>query len=211
MTMSAADTSSHRRFFVRALGGMIEAWAGPVRVHHVSSAGALGPPGGTNRFATRGTPYSDIKALEEEALAELVDDAVVYRVSSVFGAPRPGARAGAIGVLVENSLRGHETLLYARSTTMRNYLHAADVAEVILRNRAVASEPVVLVTAARSHTMYEVISLVGQVTRRPVPICYRPPANDHDMVFDPRQRSPLVPERSLLSGIKLVYDGILAR
>ncbi len=190
---------------------MIEAWAGPVRVHHVSSAGALGPPGGTDRFATGDTPYAELKALEEEALTELVDSSVVYRVSSVFGAPRPGARAGAIGVLVENSLRGRETHIYARSTTMRNYLHAADVAEAILRNRAVDSDESVLVTASRSHPMYEVISLVGQVTRRPVPICYRPPANDHDMVFDPRLRSPLVPERSLLSGIKLVYDGILAR
>ena len=152
-----------------------------------------------------------LKSSEEEELARLGVSHVVYRISSTYGTPRPGARSGAIGLLVENSLRGRETQLYARSTTMRNYVHARDVAEAVVRNVVLSSDEPVLLAAKRSHPMYEVIAQVGQMTRHPVPICYRPPSNDHDMVFDPKQVSSLLPERSLASGIRLVFDGILAR
>ena len=33
----------------------------------------------------------------------------------------------------------------------------------------------------------------------------------HSVVFDPREASPLLPQRSLVSGIRLVHDAILTR
>ena len=210
MALDTLDLADHAARFRTQIASLADACPAPPRVHYLSSAGALGPPGGTDRFEVGHIPYAHLKQAEEEVLAELGLDHVVYRISSVFGTPRPGARSGAIGLLVENSIRGRETLLYARSTTMRNYTHARDVAEAIVRNTGLDDPGPVLLAAKRSHPMFEVIAQVGQLTRRPVPICYRPPSNDHDMVFDPAAVSPLLPERSLTSGIRLVVDGVLA-
>ena len=210
MALRDLDLDQHLERFRTQVGGMIDACPSPPRVHYLSSAGALGPPGGTDRFEVGHIPYAHLKRGEEDELARLGVEHVVYRISSVYGTPRPGARSGAIGLLVENAIRGRETLLYARSTTMRNYAHARDVAVAIVRNSMLDSNEPVLLAAKRSHPMFEVIAQVGQLTRRPVPICYRPPSNDHDMVFDPKHVSPLLPERSLGSGIRLVVDGVLA-
>ncbi len=212
MTLDENTLVDRRRAFDTQLSGVLAACSSrAVRVHYLSSAGALGPPGGTTRFETGTVPYAHLKAAEEDALERLDVDHVVYRISSTYGTPRPGSRSGAIGVLVENALRGRETLLYARSTTMRNYVHASDVAEAIVRNLDTESSASQLLAAKRSHPMFEVIGQVERLTRHPVAICYRPPTNDHDMVFDPRQTSPLLPERSLESGIRMVIDGILAQ
>lgn len=199
--------------FRAGVGGLVEAARAiaPTTLHLISSAGALGAPLSDNRFELIDSPYRRLKAAEEFVVGELHDDVRIHRVSSVFAAPRGAARTGVIGMLVANALRGSETPLFARTVTMRNYLHADDVAEAIVRATSEDDRSPTLIAARRSHAMNEVVATVRNVVRRPVPINYRPPVNDHDMVFDPRAVSPLVPQRPLAAGVRLVYDAIVGR
>jgi len=199
--------------FRHAVSGVLAASTAvaPTRIHLISSAGALGSPFGSNRFELVDSPYRRMKLNEETTLQELHDDVRIHRVSSVYAAPRASARAGVVGLLVANALRAVETPLFARTVTMRNYLHADDVAEALARAVAEADTSPTLIAARRSHAMNEVVATVRNVVRRPVPINYRPPVNDHDMVFDARSVSTLVPQRSLSAGVRLVYDDIVGR
>lgn len=210
---SEVDEQRTVESFRARVGGLIAAAAAvaPTRVHLVSSAGALGSPSGENRFELLDSPYRRLKFAEEVALGELHDDVRIHRVSSVFAAPSGSSRTGVIGMLVANALKGLETPLFARTVTMRNYLHADDVAEAIVRATGEDDNSPTLIAATRSHAMNEVVATVRKVVRRPVPINYRPPVNDHDMVFDSRAVSPLVPQRPLAAGVRLVYDSIVGR
>ncbi len=197
--------------FAAQTGSALDAAEGrPVRLHHLSSAGALGPPSGRSRFAVGDTPYAARKSGEEDIVSR-TGVGRIHRVSSVFGTPERARRSGVIGLMVDNALKARETQLFARTTTMRNYLHASDVAEALVRSFTTPGLDPILLAANRSHPMSEVVAQVSHVVRRPVPIAYRPPANAHDMVFDPREASPLLPQRSLVSGIRLVHDAILTR
>ncbi|MGI9607914.1 MAG: NAD-dependent epimerase/dehydratase family protein [Acidimicrobiales bacterium] len=211
MELDNFDAAAHRDHFRSELGSVLDACGrGDTRVHYMSSAGALGPPHGTDRFRVGDGPYAEWKALEESCGAEIAARWRVYRVSSVYGTPRGSSRSGVIGALVKNALLGRETPLFARTSTMRNYIHAIDVAEAVVRGieqpGATDSE---LVAAPRSHAISEVLAEVERVVRRTVPVAFRPPANDHDMVFDPLTISSLVPQRSLGAGIRLVHEGVV--
>lgn len=210
---SEMDEDEATEAFRFRLGGLVEAAReiAPTTLHLISSAGALGAPAGENRFELVDSAYRRLKLAEETAANDLHEDVRIHRVSSVFAAPRGTARTGVIGMLVANALRGTETPLFARTVTMRNYLHADDVAEAIVRAIGEDDDSPTLIAARRSHAMNEVVATVRNVVRRPVPINYRPPVNDHDMVFDPRAVSPLVPQRPLAAGVRLVYDSIVGR
>ena len=180
----------------------------PVRIHLVSSAGALGCPSGDRRFETVDSPYKAVKAAEEDIVRSLDVPVQIHRVTSVFGSRSHTGRAGLVGVLLANALRRQETALFARTTTMRNYIHADDVGETLVRAVLGTSTETTLIAAKRSHAMNEVVATAQQILRRPIPVSYRPPKNHHDMVFSPRVVSPLVPERSLSAGMRLVNDAL---
>lgn len=187
---------------------------GPVRLHLVSSAGALGCPSGDRRFETLESPYKAIKAAEELIVARQDIPVHMYRVTSVFGAKSSSGRSGLIGALLTNALRREETALFARTTTMRNYIHADDVGEAIVRSVLSPPQPhpttMALIAARRSHPMNEVVATAEQILRRPVPVSYRPPRNHHDMVFSPRAVSTLVPQRSLATGMRMLHDTLVS-
>ena len=183
---------------------------GPVRVHLASSAGALGCPSGERRFDAVDSPYKSIKAAEEDIVRALDVAVRIHRVTSVFGPPSSSGRAGLVGMLLSNALQTRETALFARTTTMRNYIHAEDVGEAIVRATLSASNDMTLLAAIRSHPMNEVVATAGRVLRRSVPVAYRPPSNHHDMIFNPRAVSDLVPQRSLSAGMRLVNEALIS-
>lgn len=183
---------------------------GPVRVHLASSAGALGCPSGEQRFVALDSPYKAIKTAEEGIVRQLDVPVRIHRVTSVFGPQSSSGRAGLVGALMANALRTRETSLYARTTTMRNYIHASDVGEALVRATESDSTEITLLAAKRSHAMNEVVATAGRVLRRTVPVSYRPPSNHHDMIFNPRAVSHLVPERSLAAGMRLVNDALVS-
>ncbi len=214
MQLPDFDHTAHRTRFasqLQAVEAAAAAHATTVRFHLASSAGALGPPTPSPRAPTQTSPYAERKRIEEETLLDLGDAHRVYRIASAYGAPTASGRAGVIGLLIRNSLLGRETELFARPSTLRNYVHHHDVAEAMLRALDVATDRRLLLAADRSHTMSEVLAEVGRVVRRAVPVIHRPPANDHDMVFDPAAASPLLPQRSLAAGVRSTYDALLSR
>lgn len=213
MQLEHLDTAAHERHFSRQIQALQEIGSqlnATLRFTHASSAGALGPPEPASDFATFDSPYAQQKRAEETAVLRHNPDARIMRVSSAYGAPAAGGRAGVVGLLVSNALLGRETKLFARLSTMRNYVFSSDVAEAMVRSldeHGVGSHS--LLAAQRSHGMTEVIAEVRKVVRRAVPVVYRPPANDHDMVFDPTAASPLLPQRSLAAGVRATYDQLL--
>ena len=183
---------------------------GPTRVHLASSAGALGCVTADRRFETVESAYRQIKQGEEDRAQELVESVRIHRVTSVYGEPSVTGRAGMVGVLIGNGLRAKETALYARTVTMRNYIFADDVAEALVRATDDPSLDMTLLGARRSHAMHEVVATAQAVIRRKIPISYRPPANHHDMVFNPAAVSPLVPHRPLSAGMRTVFDALIS-
>lgn len=200
----AARFSENLRATIQAASGV-----GPVRIHLASSAGALGCPSGEERFVALDSPYKAIKSAEEEVVRQLDAPVRIHRVTSVYGEMSSTGRAGLVGMLLANALRTRETSLFARTTTMRNYIHAADVGEAIVRATLSPSTDMTLLGAIRSHAMNEVVATAGRVLRRTVPVSYRPPSNHHDMIFNPRAVSELVPERSLFAGMRMVNDALV--
>lgn len=205
------DHARHRGLFTDRLDALVAQASGSARIHLASSAGALGAPGSTPLKDRTPSPYAERKWIEEEVVRSRGQDHRIHRITSAYGAPRPGGRAGVIGLLLRNALLGKETELFARPSTMRNYVHHHDVAEAMIRSLDEPTEPDVLLAAHRSHTMTEVLSEVSRIVRRAVPVIHRPPANDHDMVFDPTAASPLLPQRSLAAGVRSTYDALMAR
>ncbi len=183
---------------------------GPVRLHLVGSAGALGCPTGETRFRCIDSPYKSIKSAEEEVVRRLDVPSRIHRVSSVYGTMSKTGRAGLVGMMMMNAIRSAETSLFARTTTMRNYIHADDVGEAIARAVLDPSTEMTLLASIRSHPMNEVVASASRVLRRPIPVSYRPPRNHHDMIFNPRAVSGLVPDRTLAAGMRLVYDTLVS-
>ena len=206
MTTKRVDLDAHRATFEHWLRSTAEILADrDWRLHYLSSAGALGAPGQAEW--DRSAIYATIKSLEEEIATQVVDRTKIYRVTSVFGAASRDSRVGIIGVLVDNALQRRETALYARMTTLRNYVYDQDVATAIVHTALVdhGEEPVLL-AARRSTSMSEVVATVKEVVRKPVAVRYAPAANDHDMIFDPQLISAHLPDRPLRAAVRRVYD-----
>jgi len=182
----------------------------PTRVHLVSSAGALGCPSGDDRFETLESAYKSIKSAEEQIVADLSTPFRIHRATSVFGAVSRRGRCGLVGALIANALRRQETVLFGRTTTMRNYIYADDVGEALARAVHSTSNAPTLLAATRSHPMNEVVATAERILRRSIPVSYRPPTNHHDMVFSSRAVSELVPQRSLAAGMRMVNDALLS-
>ena len=214
MQLPTFDTTAYRTTFAERVAAVSDAMAdrgASVRLHLASSAGALGSMQPSRRGTMPATPYAERKAIEEDVVLGADTANRVHRIASAYGAPTSSGRAGVIGLLLQNALLGRETELFARPSTMRNYVHHHDVAEAMLRSLDASTPRTLLLASQRSHAMSEVLAEVARVVRRAVPVIHRPPANDHDMVFDPAETSPLLPQRSLAAGVRATYDTLLSR
>lgn len=111
-------------------------WAealGPrVEFHFASSAGGLHEGQllvSSPAAASPRRPYGRLKWAQEQALLEArIARRFVYRLSSVYGLPAPGRRAGLVATMVLNALRRRSTRVTAYASTLRDYVEAADVA-----------------------------------------------------------------------------------
>lgn len=208
----AAGMSSPKAYCERSLETMrsvVEAlrrsrrWD-PTVLHVIGSAGAcaVGHPRWAPEMSTTGAaaiPYVWLKLAEEEYVQSLTDcDAVIHRVSSVYGPPgRPG-RSGMVTVLVRNASQNRTTPIYGAWSTLRNYVHADDVASSVAESIVRPVEPGVRVLAARrSHTIAELVRQVAEARRRPVPIRLLPAANADHLTIDPGAIEPSFRSRPL--------------
>ena len=91
-------------------------------------------------------PYGAQKALVEAGLAALGRDAgfavAVLRLANVYGTPRDLQRRRVIALLLDAALNGTPFTTYGDGTSLRDYLHVADLCRAV--SLASAAEPAVL-------------------------------------------------------------------
>jgi len=179
---------------------------GPRAIHLLGSVGALalGHPRWSGAALGVEVPYARLKLAEEALVAGgALGDPVVHRVSSVYGPPgRPG-RQGMITVLVLNASQLRTTRIFGRWSTLRNYVHADDVAAFVADRVLLHAGPGVHVLAApRSHAIAELVAAVGTARRRPVPIHLVPSDNAEDLTLDPAAIHPAFRARPLDTAIR---------
>jgi nucleoside-diphosphate-sugar epimerase len=208
----AAGMSSTEEYCERSLDTMVHVveamrrspkWR-PAVLHVIGSAGAtaVGVPRwstGMVRAAEADIPYVRLKIAEEAYACGLSDcDAIIHRVSSVYGPPgRPG-RSGMVTVLVRNAAQNVTTPIFGSWSTLRNYVHADDVGSSVAESIIRPADPCVRILASRrSHTISELVKHVVDARRRPVPIRLIRAANADHITIDPGVIHPSFRSRPL--------------
>jgi nucleoside-diphosphate-sugar epimerase len=193
--------------------------AGDVSFHVVSSAGGLyegltrvlsdSPP-------TPRRPYGLLKHAQE-ARARKMEGRIsvsIYRVSSVYGHPRPEHRAGLIGELIRNGVGRKPSAIYGKMDTLRDYVSNEDVGRHIARR---ISEPnasgsqVEMLVAGRPASVSQVVDLVERVLRRRLIISFVEAWNAQDISFDAALRPMDFRPEPLQTGIARVHYQYLSR
>lgn len=184
----------------------------PQQIHLMGSVGALAL--GHPRWSTAGEivdslPYARLKRDEEALVNELeLGRANVHLVSSVFGPPdRPGRR-GMITVLAVNATQLRTTRIFGKWSTLRNYVHADDVAAFVVERIARGDGPGRYVLASpRSHSISELVLAVSNARRRAVPVHLVQADNADDLTIDPGCIAPGFRPRPLETAVRqMVLD-----
>jgi UDP-glucose 4-epimerase len=106
------------------------------RFFHFSSAGGLYEGQKCVSEKTRPNPlrpYGELK-LRQELLLSTVDfhmEKTIYRPSSVYGPVRMGQRLGLIPNMIRNGIQHRVTSIYARDSTLRDFVWVYDLAGVV--------------------------------------------------------------------------------
>jgi UDP-glucose 4-epimerase len=101
-------------------------------INLVSSAGGLYE--GCEKIIQKDTkpnpvrPYGRWKLQQEQFLQDMNLNHRIFRVSTVYGLPRPGTRLGIVSALIKNTLNGIPVNIFARPDTIRDYVFVTDVA-----------------------------------------------------------------------------------
>lgn len=185
----------------------------PRSTHLLGSVGALAlghPRWSPDDPGHQDLPYARLKLAEEERVAEGdLGDAVIHRIASVYGPPERPGRQGMITALVTNAAELRTTRIYGRWSTVRNYVHADDVAGFVAEHVVDPRGPGVHVLAARrSHAIAELVSVVSRARRRPVPVRLVPASNDEDLTIDPGAIAPAFRTRPLETAISQMVLGL---
>lgn len=184
----------------------------PESCHLLGSVGALavGQPRWSGQEPSDSRlPYASLK-LAEEALVRRssLGDPVIHRTTSVYGPPNRPGRQGMVTALVGNASRMRTTQIHGRWSTLRNYVHADDVAAAVAREIVRPRGPGVHVLAApRSHSIAELVGTVVRARRIPVPVRLVAASNADDLTVDPSAISPTFQARPLTTAVRqMVFD-----
>jgi UDP-glucose 4-epimerase len=190
--------------------------AGPetVSLHLVSSAGGLyeglvrvshgSPP-------TPRRPYGFLKQEQERLAMELapIIPVRVYRVSSVYGPPRPGHRVGLIGQLIIDGVARRPSAIFGGMDTLRDYVGSDEVGRHIaarVMSPTTASETEMLVAGSPS-SVSRVVDVVERALRRRLFVSFEDAWNARDITFDQTLRAPgFVPEDLTVGASRALYE-----
>ena len=112
-------------------------------------------------------------------------DSTIFRISNPYG-PRqhPGRQQGVIPIFLERIARGEPIRVHGDGTSVRDYLFAADAAEMIVETLAAhPRHDIYNIGSGTGHSLNEVIEIAREVTGRPIAIDRMPaPATAVDRI-----------------------------
>lgn len=110
----------------------------------VSSAGGIYE--GSNQMILKNAepcpvkPYGQWKLKQEQFIQCMDIEYRIYRLTSVYGLPRPGIRTGLLSVLISKTLLGKPITIHAKPDTLRDYVYVGDVARKIISSSLESAE-----------------------------------------------------------------------
>lgn len=182
-------------------------------------AGAVNPPFGIHTPPSPVGTYGRLKLDQEEAAARLLSTTcpvVLARIANLYG---PGQNLsklqGLISRLAWCAARQEPANIFVPLDTIRDYIDNDDAARACLAALSSATDPatVQVIASGRPVTIGTLIRLVGQVTRRRVPVALGSHESARDQVRDLRLQPSIAIDdpTPLPAGVKRVYLDILNR
>jgi nucleoside-diphosphate-sugar epimerase len=129
-------------------------------------------------------PYADWKLMQETLVENTVNIARIYRMSSVYGMTPKTTRRGLVNALIESSYESEPAIIYAKASTLRDYIGNIDVAKHIISRLDVESSLVDIVASGRPTSIDMLINMLARITQRKIKVSYRSSLeNDKDIIF----------------------------
>ena len=175
-------------------------------VSFMSSAGGLYEGSGGAQSETDPItplrPYAQWKLKQETFLQARIETSRIYRISSVYGVSSRKSRQGIVNALIESTYTNTPALIYAKASTLRDYVSNLDVSKYVVSKLALDTNMVAIIASGRPTSIDMIANLVKRVTRRNLKIIYRPSDhNDKDIIFSKRSLPVDFHSRSLEEGI----------
>ena len=188
-----ANYSAALKVLVREVGQRVSRF----RFHLLSSAGGLfegqtAVNADTSPCPRR--PYGELKLTQERLARDCFGArSSIYRVATVYSAPRDGCRRGLVAALIENMRQDRETTITGGMNTLRDFVYLEDVARFIAHSLLTGCESgdeLHWLVSAKPSSILEVISILENRLQRRVLLQYRGDrSNAADISFVPRLQS----------------------
>lgn len=141
-------------------------------IHFISSAGGLFEGQRVvdpNSVPSAIRPYGQLKLTQEKTLLNTfgTNEVSIYRPSSVYGPMAQKTHQGLINNLINDGLRGRESVLDAHIMSLRDYVYSGDVGAFVghrVRAGTAGSKALFLVTS-RPTSIFEVVRTVQRILR----------------------------------------------
>jgi len=167
------------------------------RFVHFSSAGGLfeGQRHVDSKSVPRPRrPYGELKEAQEKLLLSARIPALVVRLSSVYGCPRPGQRAGLVSTLLFNGIRREVSSIFGSSDTLRDFVWVGDVAEFVARLVTSGFDPAetrtILLASGRPSSIFEVQKIIEDLLGYKIYVSHSPVASNRDDITFSRSALP---------------------
>lgn len=185
-------------------------------------AGSDHPPFGTDTQPVPLSPYGELKIAQEKLTSQTLGNVVpvvLGRISNLYG---PGQNLdklqGLISRLALAAVTRTPINIFVPLDTIRDYIFAADAAEVILGATETAlgrvpSTTTEIIASGRGITVGQLIRTMNEIAKRRVPVALGTHASGAAQAVDLRVIPTLTPAAptTLPSGVKATYQDILER
>jgi UDP-glucose 4-epimerase len=157
-------------------------------------------------------PYGELKLRQEQSLIDL-DVCIsknIYRPTSVYGIMAGSHRMGLIPALLFNGLSNKVTTIFGSFSTLRDYVHSADVAgyivDIIHNDCVKNSHDKFILASGRPSSIFEIKCIVEKVLSKKVYLDFRAiESNSSDITFSPSVLPENWQAMDIETGIRGVY------
>jgi len=205
------ELDAEYELFVNAITALREKYGTSLSVNLLSSAGGVYEGAAFTSQFDEVQPlraYGISKLRQEQFLANIGVSARIYRLSSAYGPPRTGQRAGLLNVLLQRVRDGGVAEVYASPFTLRDYIYTGDIARYVVDGIIDERNPGKHILASgRPTSVDSLVKLISSVARRKVRVQYRnAQENSANIVFS----KSLLPDDFIVSPLEETIRLLLA-